>query len=64
MRVVRPIKRAIRFLELDPWIDGVRKFDLLVPPIVLLVYDDGRWRISYRVVDNHFVEIYAINRVS
>ncbi|MGH2586083.1 MAG: type II toxin-antitoxin system RelE family toxin [Dehalococcoidia bacterium] len=57
------VDRAIRLLELDPWHDGITKRDLPVPPLILSVYDDGRWRLSYRVVDHRFVEIYAIGRV-
>ena len=46
----------------DPWVDGYRKFDLPMPPVVNRVYDDGRWRVSYRVADDRFLEIYAIGR--
>lgn len=57
------VDRAIRLLESDPRHDGVTKRDLPLPPIIISIYDDGRWRISYRVVDDRFLEIYAINRV-
>jgi hypothetical protein len=56
------LDRAIRLLESDPTHDGATKRDLPVPPIIISLFDDGRWRISYRVVDDRFLEIYAIGR--
>ena len=36
---------AIRSLEQDPWEDGRTKASIVVAPLVLSVYDDGRWQI-------------------
>ncbi len=55
------IDRAIRLLELDPWPDKIRKSVLAVSPLILNAYDDGRWQITYRVVDYRFIEIFAIS---
>ena len=57
------VDAIIRELERDPWRDGRRKVELVVAPVVISLWDDGRWRISYRVVDNRFVEVYAIRRI-
>ena len=57
------VDRAIRLLKSEPGHDGVIKRELPVPPIIISVYDDGRWRMSYRVVGDRFLEIYAISRV-
>ena len=56
------IEDIIRIFELDPWVDGYRKFDLPMPPVVIRVYDDGRWRVSNRVAGDRFLEIYALGR--
>lgn len=57
------VERLIRLIEIDPQIDNVHKADILVPPLVLRVYDNGIWRIVYRVVDDRFVELYAVTRI-
>jgi hypothetical protein len=57
------VDTIIHELERDPWRDGRRKVELVMAPVVISLWDDGRWRISYRVVDNRFVEIYAIRRI-
>jgi hypothetical protein len=55
--------RVIRLLEMNPWIDGVIKAEILVAPLVLSAFNDGRWRMIYRVVNGRFIEIFAITRV-
>lgn len=55
--------RVIYSIELNPWVDGVLKFPFLVPPLMVTLYGDDRWQITFRVVDDRFVEIYAIGRV-
>lgn len=44
----------------DPYIDGVRKF--LFPPqvLILTVYDDGRWAIVYRLLENLVIQVLGI----
>ena len=56
------LEQVIHFIETDPWVDIVLTFPLLVGSVVLSLYEDRRWLVSYRVVDNRFVEIYAIAR--
>lgn len=56
------IDEVIRLLELDPWPDRIGKGQLAAPPLILNAYDDGRWQITYRVVDYRFIEIFAIAR--
>jgi hypothetical protein len=52
----------LAYLESGPWLDGRRKFEFPLPPLILWLYADGVWRIVYRVVDNAFVEVYDIQR--
>ena len=57
------VKGIIRLLELDPQVDGVHKVEFPVLPVILRAYDNGIWRIAYRVVDDRFVELYAVSRI-
>ena len=58
------VDRLINLIELDPWHDDVHKAAFDMPPVVISVYDNGTWRIAYRVADNAFIEVYAIGRVT
>jgi len=53
---------ALATLETAPWLDGARRFELPMPPVILWLHTDGVWRIAYRVVDDAFVEVYDIRR--
>ena len=54
--------RSIHQIELNPWIDGTTKISYLMAPLIFTLYDDDRWRIVYRLVDERFVEIFSITR--
>ena len=58
------VDAIIRLLELDPWVDNVRKFALGTPGMQFTLYEDMRWQILYRVIDSEAVEIYIIERVT
>ena len=58
------INAVTRLLELDPWVDNVRKTNLSTPSITLILYEDERWRLLYRVVDERFIEEWAIEPVT
>lgn len=57
------VDHIIRLIELNPYIDGVHKVKVVVAPLVLWAYDNGTWRVTYRLVEP-FVEIYSIRRLS
>ncbi len=44
--------------------DNIRTFDYPMPPIIMRLYNDSRWRITYRVADAGQVEFYAVTRGS
>jgi hypothetical protein len=50
-------------LEADPWADDNTKFTGLVGRWAAGVFDDGRWELVYRIVDNRFIEIVGISRI-
>ena len=57
------VQRLIRLIELDPHVDNVHKAELLVAHLIPRVYDNGLWRIVYRVVGDHFVVLFAVTRI-
>lgn len=57
------VQRLIRLIEIDPHVDGVHTVDFPVPPVILRAYDNGLWRIAHRVVDDRFIELYAVSRI-
>ncbi len=58
------VRRAIRYIESSPGADNIRTFDYPMPPIIMRLYNDGRWRTTYRVADAGHVEFYAVTRGS
>ncbi len=58
------VRRAIRYIESNPEVDNIRTFHYPTPPIIMRLYNDGRWRIAYRVADAGHVEFYAVTRGS
>lgn len=56
------VNRIIRLLELDPWSDDETKATITLGGIGFGVYDDGRWEVVYRVLDNRFIEVAGISR--
>lgn len=56
------VDHLIRLIELTPYIDGVFKAPFVVAPLVLVAFENGSWRIVYRIVES-FVEIYSIRRL-
>ena len=55
------VDQLLALIELDPYEDGIHKFKVLVAPLIMTVYDNGTWRITYRIV-HPFVEVYSIRR--
>jgi hypothetical protein len=55
------VDRLLALIELDPYEDDLHKFKTLVAPLVMNVYDNEAWRITYRVV-HPFAEVYSIRR--
>jgi hypothetical protein len=58
------VDRLIGLIELDPWLDGVHKFQIVVEPFIMNAYDNRIWQIVYRIADNAFIEVYGIRRIS
>jgi hypothetical protein len=57
------VDRLIALIELDPYIDNVHKFLFQINDRIVTIYDNGTWRIGYRIVDNWVVEILSIRRI-
>lgn len=55
------LRHCIDALRLDPWVDNVTKFVYPVPPLVFCLYQDGPFRIVYRVKNNEVVDILNIS---
>ena len=58
------VDQIIRLIELDPRVDNLRTFVYLHEGSVMRIYDDGRWQIAYRVVEDRYVEVYGITRLA
>ena len=56
------VTRIIALITLDPWIDGVTKFEYVSQVVVLTAYDDGDWVILYRILDDRVIQLWAIER--
>ena len=59
----RAVDQRIGWIERLPEIGAGRRLIIGIPPRILSVFDDGLWRIAYRVVDDRFIEVWAIRRV-
>jgi hypothetical protein len=57
------VDRVLRLLELNPWADGVTRFTLVLGGVGMGVYDDERWEIVYRILDDRFIEVVGISRI-
>jgi hypothetical protein len=55
------VDHIIRLIELNPYLDGVHKIEIVVAPLVLQAYDNGTWQITYRIAEP-FIEIYGVDR--
>ncbi len=51
------VDRVLRLIEVNPWTDDVTKFTVVIDDVGLGVYDDGRWELVYRVVDERFIDV-------
>lgn len=58
------VDRVLRLLELNPWTDDVTRFTAVINDVGVGVYDDDRWEIVYRVVDERFIEVIGISRIT
>lgn len=57
------IDRIVGLLELNPWGDDMIKYALTLGRQTAGIYDDGRWEVVYRVVDDRFIEILGFSRI-
>ncbi|MGH2584883.1 MAG: hypothetical protein ACRDJE_08220 [Dehalococcoidia bacterium] len=57
------VNSIIQILELNPWTDDITKFTVVINDVGLGVYDDGRWEVVYRVVDDRFIEVIGISHI-
>jgi len=58
------LDRVLRLLELNPWGDDVTKFTAVIRGQPVGVYDDGRWEVAYRIVDDRFLEVVGFTRLA
>jgi hypothetical protein len=58
------VDRIITLLELNPWSDDISKFTAVLERWAAGVYDDGRWEVIYRVVDDRFIEVVGMTRIT
>lgn len=58
------VDAVIRLLEIDPQADDETTVSVTLGGIGFGVYDDGRWEIVFRVLDDRFIEVIGISRVS
>ena len=57
----RAVWRLIGLIETDPYIDGVVKVTVDLPPAVVTVYTHPDWLILYRIPANGRIAIDAIS---
>ncbi len=57
------LDQIVRLLELNPWSDSPSKTTVNMGRWAAGVYDDGRWEVVYRVVDDRFIKIVGIGRI-
>lgn len=57
------IDQIINLIELDPAIDG--RYIFLFKPAnqTYALYDNNRWRITFRIVEQRVIDVAAISRV-
>ena len=56
------VENILALLQSDPWVDSVTKFVMPAQVVVLTVYDDRRWVVVYRFLNNLVLHIWAIER--
>jgi hypothetical protein len=54
------VDRLVAHLESDPWLDGRTKLAYASDVLPLAAYVTEGWAIIDRLVDNHFIEVWAI----
>jgi hypothetical protein len=57
------VDRIIRLLEINPWTDDATKFATYIGRWAAGVYDDDRWEVVYRIVDDRFIDVIGISRI-
>lgn len=58
----REVDSSLRLIELDPFEPSIFKTSVILPPIVLIGYNNGIWHFTYRIVEP-FIEVYGIERL-
>jgi hypothetical protein len=57
------VDRITHLLEINPWADDATKFTAAIGQRTVGVYDDGRWEMVYRIVDDRFIKVLGITRI-
>lgn len=55
------LRHCLEALRLDPYIDNITKFSAPYPPVVFCLYQDGPFRIVYRLKQNTVIDILNIS---
>lgn len=58
----REVDSILRLIELDPFEPSIFKTSVILPPIVLVGYNNGIWHLTYRIAEP-FIEVYGIERL-
>lgn len=58
------VDRITRLIESDLWADGETKFTSLLDRWAAGVYDDGRWEVVYRILNDRSIEVVGISRIT
>lgn len=53
-------ERRLSALCTDPYIDNVTKFSVAYPPVILFLYQDGPFRIVYRITGGSVIDLLNV----
>jgi len=59
---LREVQRLLDIIAQDPFWDNETKVPFPVPPAIVSIYDNGRFRIIYHLLNSHVIRIWAIGR--
>jgi hypothetical protein len=51
-------------IEADPWGDDEVLFTVVLAGEVMGIYDDGRWEVAFRVVEDAFLEVVGLSKLA
>jgi hypothetical protein len=58
------VNSIVARLEQQPRSNDETQFTVDMPEWTAGVYDDGRWEIVYRILDDRFIEVVGIRRIA